>query len=303
MLPNVFVAGSAKSGTKSLASYLRQHPDVFVPEDREPCHFAYADGYPPYRWHRRDPVRDRVVASRDTYEALFTPGAARTARCDFSTPYLYEDGVAARLAAAVPDARVVIVVRQPVDRAYSAYRFLRVLRAEPIWSPANAFRAEPGRIEANYAPAYRYLTLGRYARYLETYLEYFDREQVLVLLTDELDADPGGTLRRVLVHLGVDPDIPIDTSRRENVRRTPRSTTVDDLARRLPTRQRRRLRRVLRPVNTLPPQLPADLHARLTASMADEIRALATLLGRDLDHWLDPGRTLRPEPSAPAPAR
>jgi len=304
VLPNVFVAGSAKSGTKSLASYLRQHPDVFVPEDREPCHFAYPTGYPRYRWERRDLVRDLVVSDRDRYEALFAAGSGHLARCDFSTPYLYEDGVPERLATAVPDARIIIMVRQPVDRAYSAYRFLRVLRVEPLRSPAAAFRAEPRRIAENYAPAYRYLGLGRYGGHIKRFLDHFGRARVLVLLTEELDTDPAGTLRRIFTHLGVDPTVPIDTSRRENVRRTPRSLTVDDLARRLPPRQRRRVRRLLRPVNTLPTRLPPELHARLTLSMAGEIEKLATLLDRDLDHWLDPTRAHfpRPDPAPPATA-
>lgn len=287
--PNAFFVGAQKAGTKSLAHYVGQHPDVYVPEAREPHYFAYPIGVPSFCWEGRDLLEGRIVSDRVRMQELYEPGADATARCDFSTMYLYVDGVAARIAADAPDARIVMVLRQPAERAYSSYRFMRLMHAEPLPSPRAAFAAETNRIERGYAPLYHYLSVSRYARPVSSFFDTFSRDQILVVLSEELESRPDEVVGRVFEHIGVGPH-PVDVARRENVYKTPRSLWVDRQIRRLPRLTRRRVKRVLRGANHAPRELPSRFHQELSRSFADDVAQLSMVVDREMRHWVPPPR-------------
>ena len=113
MLPTFFLAGAAKAGTTSLHHYLGEHPDIFMSEVKEPHYFSCEDdGWP--RWAVRD---------RSTYEALFDAAMPGQARGESSTWTLYSEGAPKRIAQAIPDARIIALLRNPPDRAFSNWAF------------------------------------------------------------------------------------------------------------------------------------------------------------------------------------
>jgi hypothetical protein len=200
-LPTFLVLGAQKAGTTALFAYLREHPDVTGPAWKEVSFFDrhYARGL---RWYRGN----------------FPLGGRRAGAVGEASPsYVFHPLAPERVRATVPDARLIVLLRNPVDRAHSHYQHEVALGRETL-SFEEALAREPERLAGEVErltadPAYfshawwnyTYASRGRYAEQLERWLALFPREQLLLLLTDELGADPTGTYGRVLRFLGVAP--------------------------------------------------------------------------------------------------
>jgi hypothetical protein len=218
VLPTFFVLGAARCGTTSLHYWLGQHPDLAMSAIKEPNHFVFrptADGPRPCIGDDRR-LLAKSVADRTAYERLFPDHGVRAAG-DASPLYLYTRETPELIAAAVPDAWLVAVVREPVDRAWS--HFVSVNDALDVGAPAAFARVARDELRLGYEP-YRtgthFLRLSRYAEQLQRYLAVFPRERLLVLSYDVLVREPTTALRQVCELVGVDPAFAFDTSVRYN---------------------------------------------------------------------------------------
>lgn len=196
-LPDFLIVGAQKAGTTALYAYLRWHPAITGPSWKEVSYFDrhYRRGASWYRGHF--PIR---AGGRLVGEA--SPG------------YLFHPLAPERVRATVPEAKLIALLRDPVDRALSHYHHEVALGREPL-SFEEAIEAEPVRTrgeeqqlarEPGYFSHpwwdYTYLARGRYAEQLERWLAVFPREQLLVVPSEELAADPGQIYARVLEFLG-----------------------------------------------------------------------------------------------------
>jgi Sulfotransferase domain len=263
--PTFLVIGAQKGGTTSLHRYLREHPAVLCPGTKEVHYFSlrYAQGE---RWYRSlFPLFPAGIA-------VWLRHGARAAVGEATPAYLFDPGAAARVHAFNGQMRVIAVLRDPVDRAYAHYHMERETRDERRpFEDALAWEEEvlAPELERWFAdPAYAsllplygrsYVARGRYAEQLERWLRLFPREQLLVLTTDELRIDPGGTMALIARFLGV-PERTATSYPLENIREYPSMSPAT----------RDRLARVFEPHN----------------------RRLEELLGRELP-WVRP----RPEDS------
>lgn len=289
--PNFFLVGAPKAATTALYHALREHDDVFLPEVKEPHLYAYladrsAAGH----------LYPDEAAARRRYAELFAAAAGERAIGDTSTTNLVVPGAAAAIAADVPEARIVAILRQPVDRAFAHWAHFRAAGGEPIADFAEAARQEGPRQEAGLPFSYRYLDWGRYSAQLRPYYELFGRERVLVHLYDDLCADPGAVMRSTLRFLDLDDSRAVPRVERHNEMPVPRFPRVQ---RALEGKGRagRPVRRVLPPAArqaaagwtqehlSRQPVLEADLRAELTRSFTEEIARLEELIGRDLAAW------------------
>ena len=175
-----------QSGTTAFVSALRRHPDVFVPALKEPHYYAYLADPNSVRMG----YADAADASR-RYQLLYADAGGAVAVGDGSTSNLSVPGAATVLARHVPDARIVAILRHPVDRAFSHWSHFRAEGAEAL-DFAEAVQAEPERLAAGMPATYQYLGRSRYSRQLAPYYDLFRRDQVLVHLYDDLVADPRG---------------------------------------------------------------------------------------------------------------
>ena len=198
-LPDFLVVGAQKAGTTALYAYLRWHPDITGPSFKEVSFFDrhYAHGE---RWYRAHlPITRRAHVGEASPSYLFHPLAPE------------------RVKRMIPDARLVALLRDPVERAFSHYQHEVALGREQL-SFEDAIEREDERMEGEVErmlgdPAYfsyawwnyTYVSRGLYAEQLERWYDVFPREQLLVLPTDELAADTAGTYRRVLDFLGARP--------------------------------------------------------------------------------------------------
>jgi len=208
--PNFFVIGAAKSGTTSLYNYLAQHPDIYMSPVKEPNYFSFL-GEPPnfsgppantdnsfFRDRlRREKYEFSVTSLRD-YEQLFSGVRGETAIGESSVSYLYFPAVANRIKERVPSAKLIVILRNPVSRAYSKYQQFRRDASEPLVSFAEALAAEPGRIRKNWSPTWFYADRGFYYRQLRTYYELFERNQIHISLYEDFCSNPRGQLAKSL---------------------------------------------------------------------------------------------------------
>ncbi|MCM3886925.1 sulfotransferase [Frankia sp. R82] len=202
-LPDFLVIGVPKAGTTALHAALTRHPELFLPAVKEPKFFLSA-GLPPARGGPGDAqtYQEHVWRQRD-YEALFDPAPAGTLRGEATPFYLYDLDAQNRIRRLVPKARLVVLLRNPVDRAHSNWTHLWAAGLEPERDFVQACALEQSRRDAGWADFWHYVSLGLYGEQLAHLYSLFPREQVLVLRYRDLRDSPEQTLDRVCAFLGV----------------------------------------------------------------------------------------------------
>jgi hypothetical protein len=294
-LPNFLVIGAQKAGTTSLYYHLKHHPEVFMSAVKEPQFFAFEGGVPD-AGGPGDAGAD-AVCDLASYAELFAAGAGMAARGEASTIYLYDEHAPARIREHVPDAKLIAILRDPAERAYSNYMHLIRDGREPITDFRAALAEEGARRELGWSANWRYLDKGFYSRQIERYLELFPRDQIRIYLYEDFDADPAPIMRDVYRFLGVRDDVTQDLSLRLNVAGVPKSRGVQSLMKRqerlkwaldpfVPEGVRRRLLK-LQNRNLERSGMDADVRAELVEFYRDDILRLQRLIGADLSRWLD----------------
>lgn len=218
MLPDFLLLGAPKCGTSALHNALRTHPQLFLPGVKEPKFFL-TDGPPPGSGGGPGDVETwgEHVWRREDYEALFADAPPGTLRGEGTVFYLYDRDAHRRIHDLVPEARLVAVLRDPVERAHSNWSHLRGAGLEPEADFLAACRLEPQRREAGWAHFWHYVAAGRYGEQVEHLHKTFDRDQVLLLRYRDLRDEPTATADRVCAFLGVETDR-IDGVPRHHVR-------------------------------------------------------------------------------------
>ncbi len=189
--PDFLIVGAPKAGTTALHAALTRHPDVFMSDPKEPKYWMCDDAPPPH-WRgpgHRHSQREWVWRRAD-YERLFAGAPAATARGESTPFYLWHRAAQRRIAEHLPEAKLVAVVRDPIDRAYSNWMHLWSDGLEPVADFEEAFALEHERIVRGWAPFWRYSELGRYGEQLAHLYSYLDPERVLVLRYRDIVDDP-----------------------------------------------------------------------------------------------------------------
>jgi hypothetical protein len=313
-LPEFLIAGVPKAGTTALHAALVRHPELFLSRVKEPKFFL-SDGPPPARGGPGDvqTYQEHVWRQAD-YESLFDPAPPGARRGEATPFYLYDLAAHDRIKSLVPEVRLIILLRDPVDRAHSNWTHLWNAGLEPEADFLAACRAEPERIAAGWADFWHYTRMGRYGEQIEHLFQVFPRDQVLLLRYKELKDSPAATLDRVCSFLGVRTgvltEIPKENVNRHVVEDNPVNRVLRGLLRaggdfghRFPVPLRLAARG---PVLTLlhrkngarPVTTPAE-RAALLPRFADDIALLARVTGENYDDWLSVDRHARALQSPP----
>ena len=207
-LPDFFLAGHPKSGTTALYEALRRHPQIYMPDCKEPWFFA------PELRERTPPRPEGTPATLAEYAALFAAAGPGQRAGEASAEYLWSHGAAAAIAEVQPAAKVIAVLREPASFLHSLHlQFLQTyVETEPDLRRALALESE--RREGRSIPRHTYwpaaLLYSEHVRYTEQLARYYEalsREQVLVLVYDDFRRDPGDFVRTVLRFLDVDESV------------------------------------------------------------------------------------------------
>lgn len=200
--PNLFIVGAPKAATTSIAKVLSTHPDIFLPYEKEPNHFIFENDQFAPGFHYTEVV---AISDEEEYLKMFEGKETFKYRCDASTSYLQYTNAAENIKRKVPDAKIVIILRNPIERAFSHYYFHRKLLAEPMETFEKALEAEEKRKKNNFWKHYLYVNTGMYFEQVRNYLDVFGKESVLVLFYEELFGNPSFFYSRILNFLKVKP--------------------------------------------------------------------------------------------------
>jgi hypothetical protein len=292
--PDFFIVGAFKAGTTALYEYLRAHPQIFMSVPKEPMYFG-ADLTPRYR-----------RMTEPEYLALFKDARADQRAGEASPWYLYSTAAPAEIKAFEPAARIVIMLRNPVDVMYSQHSQLVFNQREDLTDFGAALDAEPDRLAGRRIPADAirpealfYRKSVRFPEQVRRYLEVYGRDDVHFVVFDDLVADAAGVYRSTLEFLGVDPTHPLDPTV-YNPNRAARSGRLQRAIfapppalrglfgrlRQVPLLHRVRDRLVT--ANSRPAarqSMDPALRAALTTEFAPQVAELGELIGRDLSAW------------------
>ena len=302
LLPNFLIIGTPKAGTTSLYSYLNQHPDVFMPSVKEPG-FLLLDGHTltGTATHAVEHPLTYAVTTVEHYQSLFDAVTTETAIGEASGSYLSSKRAVDGIKKHIPHARLIASLRNPIDRAYSHYQMWANLGRDSL-TFAEAIDAEPLEPVARdeWIPLERrHLRHGFYYQHLKRYLDHFPREQMHIILFDDLNRDPAGVTKATFRFLGIDDGFTPDTSIKLNKTGSPKNRLLHHLLHsRNPIRQTiktllpdrissplyHRIRNAnLRPT---PSQLTPEIRAHLIDIFREDILKLQDLIERDLSEWL-----------------
>lgn len=304
-MPNFLVIGAQKAGTTALYNHLKQHPQVYMSPVKEPHFFAYEGEKLNFQGPRDlEIMKHMVVSDLGDYEALFEAVSGEKAAGEASAMYLYSEKAPQRIRHYVPRIKLVAVLRDPAERAYSS--FLHMIRdgREPLADFGEALDAEQERIRENWGPIWHYKSMGFYHEQLSRYYAAFEPEQIKVYLYEDLNDDPSSVLKDLYSFLDVDDSFVPDVSARYNASGVPRNERLhtlhhfllrpnsikEALKPLLPKRLRQGLRaslvNTLRNRNLVKPPFPEGIRSQLVEEYREDVTKLQALIGRDLSGWL-----------------
>jgi Sulfotransferase domain len=290
-MPNFLVIGAMKSGTTALYYYLEQHPEVYMSPVKEPNFFS----------SQGEGNAADAITHIGAYQDLFKGVSGERAIGEASHCYLYDPRAVAEIRRHIPEVKLIAVLRNPIDRAYS--HFLHMVRngTEPVGSFAHALRED--EVGVHRGQTFQdYIGRGLYYNQLKRYLVAFPREQVRVYLYEDLSGAPITMVQDAFRFLQVDDSFVPDVSLRRNVSGYPRYKTLDGLLRRqsrikdavkihLPARLRWRLSKAFDDLKTRnlvePPPIQPEVRQQLIGIYREDILKVQELIQRDLSGWLE----------------
>lgn len=266
---------------------------------KELRYFSYTGPYP-------EDLDEKYIHRGETtledYKAHFQDVKDEKVIGEASPMYLYTPGTAERIREVIPDVKLLAILRNPVDRAFSAY-----VHAIRDWNePAPSFRAalekEQERIDAGWGILWHYTNAGFYYEQLNRYYQVFDRHQIKVVLYDDLLKDARALMRTIFEYLEIDPSFTPDTTARPNVSGFPKNPGFHQFMYRLfmqdnpikrishvifPKAFRQKVMVNMRQINLEKRSMPEDIRGELGDLFHEDIRKLEKLIGRDLSNWVN----------------
>jgi len=269
--PNFLIVGAPKAGTTSLYRYLQQHPAVFMPENKEPRFFC---NYPVETFEfGKKQFHPDIVSTAAEYASLFAEAPPGSVSGEASTDYLSCSRAAQSIHSWNPSMKIVMMLRNPIDRAYSEYMhsFTARFQRNTFWE---SLCLEEERINERYDPIFWHVRRGLYFERVAEYIQLFGRKNVRVILFEEFAKSTDVVVKATFEFLGI-PDFPVDVAERYNVGRERPLGALRRFAKWLPQGRQASPREVLTPTQ----------YAWLEGQFRQDILRLQELLNVDLSHW------------------
>jgi hypothetical protein len=296
--PTFALAGAARAGTTALSEALRAHPDVWLTQPKEPHYLALAGEAPAFTGPGDAETINRVAVTEPAaYRELFRGGEAFPARGDASVSTLYYASTAApRLRELNPDARVVLVLRDPVDRAFSSHQYLRNRGFEPEPDFLAAVAEEPRRIEQGWHHLWHYTAMSRYADDVQQLREVMGPENVGIWWYDDMVVPGSVAIEEIQRFIGLEPVVGPEGLARVNASGKERSAAAAGM---MHAASRSRVlrstvkavvpfgvRERIRGLNLSRSETPRALRSALLPALEPDLARLEQVIGRETPrHW------------------
>lgn len=295
-LPDFLVIGAARAGTTALHAFLRQHPEIFMPTHKEPNFFAYEGQTLACAGPGADYINNSVV-DLTTYSDLFAAAPA-TVKCGEASPlYLYSETAPARIKHHIPNAKLIVILRNPIEQAYSHFMYATKQCIETEADFDRALLLEDERFAQGWQPLFGYSAFPRYGEQLARYFDLFPRDQFLIRRYEDYQAEPARLLAEIFDFVGVDPAFSPETGEKINAGGIPKNQAFQDFLMKsnpitkaiglvVPQQTRLKIRDWLASRNmNVPDEMSAGARATLLDRLSGDIKALENLLDWDLSDW------------------
>ncbi len=292
-LPHFLIVGAAKAGTTALHTYFQQHPGIQMTTSKETNFFAYEGQDLNFQGPGDEEINRFSITTLAQYQSEFSASQPEAMLGEACPLYLYEPSAAERIRRYIPQAKIIAILRNPIDRAFA--NFLHLIRddREPFTDFGHALAAEQERIESNWEWFWHYSKVGFYGKQLERYYHTFDASQIKIYLYEDFRQDPIAVMADMFTFIGVDPNFCPDMSIRPNKSGAPKNRFMHQLLTKpnlIKTLAKplfpKRLRQTIQHRNLQTPQLSNALKDQLFALYHDDIKRCETLIQRDLSGWL-----------------
>ncbi len=298
ILPNFLIVGAQKAGTTALYHYLDQHPQIYMSSEKEPGFFDFEGEKPDFCGPGDQDLYNSVTTDLESYSKLFQGASQEIAIGEATTWYLYSKKAPQRIRHHLPDIKLIVVLRNPIHRAYSS--FLHAVRddRETLKNFTQALQAEEKRINNNWEYLWRYQDMGFYSVQIKRYFEIFEPSQIKVYLYEDLNDNPRQILQDIFRFLGVDENYIPEVFTRLNISGKRKSKFIEALLDEsnpikkflkpiLPVRFRKIIANHLRTKNFVKDKCPIEAQKYLLEVFREDILILQDLIGRDLSKWLE----------------
>lgn len=300
-LPNFLFIGTGKAGSTSLYYYLNEHPDIYMSPVKETNFFSYEGGRPSFcgPGDRSSISHNTTITTIQDYKANFAGAGQASAIGEVSPSYLYMPEACGRIKHYLPDAKMIVILRNPADRAYSNFQHKVRDNMEPNLDFAQVIDEEKTRIAESWSPSWHFVENGFYAAQLTRYFDLFDKNQFKVYLFEDWLSDQLGVYKDILEFIGVDDSFVPNLNTKYNISGKPKSKTLNSILTQpnpvksllkpmIPDALRSKMAATLLRSNLERlPKLSPSTREKLIDIYRDDILQLQDLINRDLSHWLE----------------
>lgn len=296
-LPNFLIIGAAKSGTTAIYEQLKLHPEVFMSNIKEPNYFAIKDGN---LFFKKDTVPESyyktLIKNFEDYKSLFKNATNYKAIGEASPLYLYDLNAAKEIKKVLPTVKLIVILRNPIERAFSNFAMHHAgLGLETTRDFITAINLEKNRMKEGWWWGFYYKDAGFYSAQLKRYYDQFNKEQILIILYDDLKNNPHKVFSDITTFLGIKP-FNFDYTKRYKVTKVTKYKILEKvfyfkylrpiLRVIIPKSNRDKIKILIREFNSKTIQISKKEYDYLAPYYKDEIHKLEKMLNRDLKEWL-----------------
>ncbi len=309
-LPNFFVVGAAKSGTTSLYEYMKMHPQIYMAPIKETHHFSTDIDNKKFRPNysrslnkdlssfletdMKEGIFHAFVKERSQYEQLFKNVNGEKAIGEITNSYLYSTEAARNIFSEFPNAKVIMMLRNPIERAFSHYLMdLRIGYERDDFM--TALKKDMARNPKGWGISNLYIEIGMYYEQVKRFIDIFPERQRRIYLFDDFKKDAGAVVKDMFAFLNVNPDVEIDYSQKFNPSFIPKNRIIgslnsqkrmkDWLKGMLPKSIKSKFKKTLYTNKNLP-KIKEEERRFLADIFHDDVLKLGELINRDLSSWV-----------------
>lgn len=311
--PNFFVIGAAKCGTTTLYDFLEQHADVFMAPIKEPHFFCsdirienFSDEYKKYVYSRGINIQEYVAGDMSkkywewyvddfaTYLKLFKNATNQKAIGEISNGYLFSIVSANEIKAKYPQANIIMILRNPISRAYSHY-LANVRDGRTTLSFREELEADMKKRNKGWCISHNYIEMGMYYEQVKRFMDAFPNNQILIFLNDDLKSDATIVGKKLFDFIGVDTNASVNYSNKQNEAKMPKWAGLvkfitqtglkRKLFRALPASIQAKVKPIFFKEGKIPKMSEEDKQW-LINTFKEDIQKTAALINRDLSSWL-----------------
>ena len=292
--PNFIIIGAMKAATTSLYTYLKQHPDIFMSSIKEPKFFNNFNKDSRFKLQGKGLIKIKTL---DQYQNLFKEAINEIAIGEASPSYIFDENCHILIKKILPKAKIIAILRQPVERAYSNFLHAKRADQEKDTDFEKAFNEEDKILKKGIKTHY-YLEKGFYYKQLKKYYDVFPKEQIKIILFEDMIKNPGEVTQEVFKFLGVDSSFIPNTSKKANVSGVPKgylgwsvmklrkNHLIPDIefGKILP---KFLVDLILKTIYSKPKKMNKELVKKLTRKYyLEDIKKLEKLINQDLSTWI-----------------